>query len=81
VGGEQARYAGVTDAFDYLEWKTTSKGQRTALGPEDWPPGTYTLTRDWGIPDVLYRRGQRVWLEQKEATRLGLVGAIVRGDG
>lgn len=60
-------------------WKITAKGQRIALGPGDWPEGTYILKRDWGIPDVLYRQGQSVYLGQAEATRLGRAGAIERG--
>lgn len=64
--------------FNKIEWKTTAKGQRTALGPGDWPSGTYVLKRDWGIPEVRYRQGQTVYLDQAEATQLGQAGAIVR---
>jgi hypothetical protein len=61
----------VTD-FDRLEWKKTAKGQRSALGPEDWPPGTYTLTRDWGIPDFpgFLPKGSLVNLTTGQATRM-----------
>lgn len=70
----------MTDSFDNLEWEYTAKGQRTAPGPHYRSAGRYTLTRDWGIPDVLYRQGQTVYLDQEEATRLGRAGAIEREE-
>ncbi len=54
------------------EWKTTSKGQRTALGRDDWPSGTYVLVKDFGIPNLpgFLPKGSSAYLTTEQATRM-----------
>jgi len=62
----------VTDSFDRLDWEYTAKGQRTAPSPRHRPSGRYTLTRDFGIPNLpgFLPRGSSVYLTAEQATTM-----------
>ena len=62
----------MTDAFSKLEFEYTAKGQRSAPGPHYRPSGRYTLTRDFGIPNLtgFLPKGSSVYLPAEQATRM-----------
>ncbi len=62
----------MTDSFDRLEWEHSAKGQRSAPSPHYRPSGRYTLTRDFGIPNLtgFLPKGSSVYLTAEEATRM-----------
>ncbi len=62
----------MTESFSKLEWEYAAKGQRSAPTPHYRPSGRYTLTRDFGIPNLtgFLPKGSSVYLTAEQATRM-----------
>ena len=62
----------MTDSFRWIDWEYAAKGQRSAPSPHYRPSGRYTLTRDFGIPNLpgFLPKGSSVYLRAEEATRM-----------